>query len=521
MPRTIRNPAKFLIVFSFVTVILFGYGVHGLSKLYLQTSSTPPAQLKNWWLKIRGFDRRWTQFSIAAFIASALGWLVYASEKASLVAYLETVGFPDEGSMAGFAKQIAAFSIGQAGWFILFFALSVGLVILISAGVFSGKRARLGGILLGILLVVDMGRADLPWIIHWNYKQKYEIGTLNPVVKFLADKPYEHRVAQLPSPQGYETFGELYGIEWIQQLFPYYDIQSLDKVQMPREPADLEAFERTLMPHPMRYWQLTNTRYLLGAAGLLDVLNSQLDPEGKSFHIAARFDIVPKPDVVVPDGISPEQFANYLQPDKQTAQISSDGKYALFDFTGALPRAKLYTDWQTNSETSLKEFTTNGLTANELYIFGESGTNGFLTLQKLASPSFNPGQTVLLDAPLPEGNPSGATNQNPGAVEFKSYAPKDIVLSANAAAPSVLLLNDKFDPNWKAFVDSKSAPIFHANFIMRGVFLAPGAHTVEFQFKLPNGPLYASIVGIAVAIILIALLVFLNRKTQSSAKKSQ
>ena len=68
---------------------------------------------------------------------------------------------------------------------------------MVIAGVFSGKRAKLGGLLLGLLLVVDLGRADLPYIIHWDYKQKY---ASNPIIDFLRDKPYEHRVVGTAVP---------------------------------------------------------------------------------------------------------------------------------------------------------------------------------------------------------------------------------------------------------------------------------------------------------------------------------
>ena len=79
-----------------------------------------------------------------------------------------------------------------------------------------------------------------------------------------------------------------------------------------------------------------------------------------------------------------------------------------------------------------------------------------------------------------------ATNENSGTVEFKSYAPKNIVFDANATAPSVLLLNDKYDPDWRVTVDGKPAELLRCNFIMRGVYLAPGDHTVEFNFTLPE-----------------------------------
>ena len=180
----IRNPTKFLLIFSWALVIVFAYGVHGLSRRYLEVPAGGS--------KLRGFDRRWTLACVFAVAVSILGWLIYGSQKANLVSRLQDVGFPDKNT----AAAITAFSIGQVGWFILFFALAVGLCALVTAGVFAGKRAKLGGILLGALLLVDLGRADLPWIIHWDYQQKY---ASNPIMDVLRDKPYEHRVAGLPS----------------------------------------------------------------------------------------------------------------------------------------------------------------------------------------------------------------------------------------------------------------------------------------------------------------------------------
>ena len=114
--------------------------------------------------------------------------------------------------------------------------------------------------------------------------------------------------------------------------------------------------------------------------------------------------------------------------------------------------------------------------------------------------------------PLPTTPTVNATNGNSGSVEFKSYAPKDIVFGTYAGTPTVLLLNDKFDPNWRVLVDSKPAPLLRCNFIMRGVYLTPGAHTVEFQFKLPNGLLYVSLTAIGVGILLAGCLFFSTRR---------
>jgi hypothetical protein len=517
---TIRNPDKFLLVFSWAAVILSGYGLHLLSRRYLEIPATGTSsfstQLINWWKKVRGFDRKWTIACAVAIAASALGWLLYSAQKTGLISYLQTVGFDVDT-----AKSIASFSFGQAGWFVLIFALAAGFFTLVIAGIFSGKRAKLGGILLGALLLLDLGRADLPFVIHQDYVQKY---AGNPVLDLLKDKPYEHRVADLPfrAPEQLQKFEELYRIEWMQHHFPYYNIQSLDVVQMSRTAANFEAFEDALAFHNTadtaylvpRRWQLTNTRYLLGPAGYLDGLNSQFDPGQKRFSIVQRFSVLPKPGIANPYGISPEQFANYLPADKDNAFSNPDGPYALFEFTGALPRVKLYSNWQasTNDPAKLQAWSDGlkpYLPEASYGILTNLNPTDQATLQTLSDKNFDPEQTVLVATALPAAT---STNGNPGTVGFKSYSPKNIVLDARSATPSVLLLNDKYDPNWRVTVDGKPAELLRCNFIMRGVYLPPGSHTVEFNFTLPNKPLYVTLAAMTTGILLLGLLVFLQRR---------
>jgi hypothetical protein len=509
---TIRNPSKFSAIFYLGWIIIFAYGIDGLSRRYLQVEAeksddktpTPLSErFKNWWANCV-FDRNWVLFCIGAFIVSVLACSIYKSESAGMIAYLQKVGFPSVDT----AKQIFEFSVGQAEWFLLFFAVAVALLILVITGVFS-KHAWLGGLLLGIFLVVDLGRADLPWIIHWDYVQKY---SSNDIIDIVRDKPYEHRVTDLQSDGMFE---ELYRIEWMQHHFPYYNVQCTDIIQSSRVASDLAAYGVALnatvnTPYLVpRHWELTNTRYFFAPANYLDPLNDQADPMLRRFRYVQRFSVVPKPGIDAPTEL--EQL---------TAVTNANGDYALIEFTGALPRAKLYTHWETNSLAELKSFSTNNLSPSDQFIFGSAGTNGFLTLTKLAAPNFDPQQTVLLDAPVPAA-PGDAGGQNSGTVDISSYAPKDIVLNAQAAAPSVLLLNDRYDPNWRVLVDGKSAPVLRANFIMRGVYLTPGSHTVEFQFTQPNAPLYITLTVIVAGFFLGGFLFYSTRKPPAAANSVQ
>jgi hypothetical protein len=389
---------------------------------------------------------------------------------------LQEVQLPED-----LAPSIAAFSIRQVGWYILFLSLSVGMIALIMSGAFAGRRAKAGGILLGLLIVADLGRANLPWIKPVDYKEK---NATNQIIEMLRDKPYEHRVAILPfrPPPKLSLINQLYGIEWAQHQLPYYNIQSLDVIQEPRMPQDKAMFESTLMGdggtnsvyYPRR-WVLTNTRYLLGPAGFLDVLNQQLDAGKHRFRIAASFDILPRPGIINPTRT--EEVTAVINP-------SGNGEYALFDFSGALPRAKLYSNWQVN-------------------------TNDQATLKMLASPAFDPAQSVLVAGGVSAVTNGVATNSDSGTVTFVGYAPKDIKLTVKSAAPAVLLLNDKYDPNWQVWMDGKRAELLRCNFIMRGVYLpTAGEHTVEFLFKPDVGYLYVSLAGIALGMALLGVVMF-------------
>ena len=61
--------------------------------------------------------------------------------------------------------------------------------------------------------------------------------------------------------------------------------------------------------------------------------------------------------------------------------------------------------------------------------------------------------------------------------------------------------------------------LLRCNFIMRGVALTPGAHTVQFNFSMPNKPLFITLAAIIIALCLAGLLVFLTRKPQTPAAK--
>ncbi|MDW8309698.1 MAG: YfhO family protein, partial [Verrucomicrobiales bacterium] len=225
----------------------------------------------------------------------------------------------------------------------------------------------------------------------------------------------------------------------------------------------------------------------------------------KRFRIALQFHIAPKPGVARP-----------TRYEEITAVINTNGPFAVFEFGGALPRAKLFNQWQvcTNDASALREWVEQRrkvLPAEwGMALAGQTATDQ-ATLRHMAEGEFDPHQTVLMAEPPPL--PS-STNGPAGDVRYESYAPKRIVLRARAKRPAVLLLNDKYDPNWRVWVDGQPAPLLRANFIMRAVALPAGEHTVEFRFEPPTTYLYVSLAALGLGAVLLALMILMPGRTR-------
>lgn len=456
--HTIRNPIKFMHPAHLSLIILFGYGLQGLCRRYLESASVKPGL----------FERRWNYGIIGALAASVLGLLIFANARPSVIGFLTGTGFAD-----GEAAAVMGFSIREILLYILFLALSAGAVWLLMKGFFAGPRAKWAGVVFGLLLVVDLARANKPWIRYYDYQDKYHT---NPIVEFLRQRPYEHRVAMLPFQvsREYSMLQQIYNVEWLQHHFQFYNIQSLDVTQDPRPPADKAAYMQALRGNMARLWELTNTRYFFGMpGGFVDSLNQMIDPAQRRFRAHSLFTVDRTPKEV-----------SFL------AQTNTSGPFALLEFTGALPRAKLYSQW-------------------------EVSTNDQETLKILASAEFNPAQTVLVTGDVPPA--TAVTNQSPGTVEYASYAPKRIQLRAKATAPSMLLLNDKHDPDWRVTVDGKPAPLLRANYIMRAVHVPAGEHIVEFRFQPKTTGLFVSLAAIAIGALLCGILLLPGRTPEPAS----
>jgi hypothetical protein len=100
-------------------------------------------------------------------------------------------------------------------------------------------------------------------------------------------------------------------------------------------------------------------------------------------------------------------------------------------------------------------------------------------------PNFKPGEVALVESPpplplVPYGQPGQPASAGSAKVEI--YQSNRIKVSATASTNSLLVLGEKYYKGWYATVDGKDAQIHPVDHVLRGVYLTPGTHAVEFHF---------------------------------------
>ncbi len=466
---TIRNPMKFMHPVHMMLMILFAYGLQGLSREYLEKASATVAKIP--------WDKFWKYACLTAVALAAVGWLVYAAQKPSttgnetdLVRYMKANAIGNAAS----PEDVARFSIREVGIFVLVLGLSVAAVLAIQSGRFRGPRAVGAGVLLGAILVLDLARANAPWIQHFDYQARY---ASNPVFDLLKEKGWEHRVTAPPFRlnEAYGGFAGVYRGEWMQHQFQYYNIQSLDVVHDGgRSNIEKDTYVSQFNANLARYWKLTNTRFLFGVPGLVDALNRDLDPVNKSFRQRLAFSLYRKPGATA-----------------ISVETNAAGPFALIEFGGALPRAKLYSQWRVM-------------------------TNDQAALTALASTNFQPEAEVILAEEIPAAAAGVITG---GTAEYTAYAPKQFTIKTASAAPGVLLVNDRYNADWKITIDGQPAKLLRANSMMRAVQVPAGPHEVVWRYQPGLQAFYISLSAILLGVLLCLALPFLTRVPATHARR--
>lgn len=289
----------------------------------------------------------------------------------------------------------------------------------------------------------------------------------NDVIRLLkADMP-ERRVA-LVSQSGFYNL-------WLTYLFPYHQIKTLNITQMPRMPIDYKKFLESVGRNPLRMWQSAAVGYVLAPAQVWTQI--QQDPGMRdSFELVYAYNVQQQDMgvIVIP------------------ATASNPGQHVVLRLKAAAPRYALVAGWECLADQE--------------------------ALKRLASGSQRLFEKVLVAPESAAGLPTLAGQGMVGSVRRQSSTPERTVLEVSTEQPAILRIADKYDPDWKVWIDGRRVPMLRVDFIFQGVYIESGRHEVVLHFAPPTWPLWCQAIGIllclgAAAPIIFARIHFRSRKT--------
>ncbi len=135
-----------------------------------------------------------------------------------------------------------------------------------------------------------------------------------------------------------------------------------------------------------------------------------------------------------------------------------------------------------------------------------------------------PKQKVYVDKRYAE-QLNGVTPQldSTASIKLLSYVPNKLVYESNTANPQVAVFSEIFyDKGWNAYVDGTLTPHFRCDYVLRGMVLPAGKHTIEYRFEpavVATGEKISLVSSILLygGLVVVGGLGFLKRKKENEA----
>jgi Bacterial membrane protein YfhO len=241
-------------------------------------------------------------------------------------------------------------------------------------------------------------------------------------------------------------------------LFGVRDALGYNPVQLPR----YWAYLRAANPLPMYYNAAVVNLPSLSLARMLGV----------------RY-------LTVPDGVA--------SPLPGHSVVDADG-YQLIEVDGWEPRASVLSRWTV--------------------------APGAKSLLAVTAPGFDPARDPIVlthDLGIPPPAIAGARTAT-----YREISAQDVVVNADTPANAIVLVRTSFDAGWSATVDGRPAPVVPADYLLQGVPIPAGRHTVELTYHDPEvtrGLQAGLIVWVLFAIALVATLLTERRRRSRAPPK--
>ena len=293
------------------------------------------------------------------------------------------------------------------------------------------------------LMVFELGRATRPFIVSHEYRH---VLRKNPVTEFLGSVAGQGRVKFLPPPQSHPLFNN-----WRMTYLMASGCDLFDPVSISRMPNDYQVLFEALGDNLLRTWQLGAVRFFL--CPVQSVAELQQRSSGR-FAERLAFDVQQVGAGYVP--------AITGRPEQQRLRI--------VEYLDAQPLFYFSPEWQAYND-------------------DEEGNRQ--VLERLAAPEFS----VQRHACVQSSTPLPLDSRGTGSVDIVETSPSRSEITVSLDKPGLLVRAVAHHPDWKVKIDGIDADLLRTNFMLQGVIVPAGRHTLQFEFRPPRTPMIVAIIG--------------------------
>jgi hypothetical protein len=121
--------------------------------------------------------------------------------------------------------------------------------------------------------------------------------------------------------------------------------------------------------------------------------------------------------------------------------------------------------------------------------------------------NFNPADTVIIDKREQSKIKLSVGKDSASKIQLINNQNDRVSYSSSSSKDGFAVFSEVyFEGGWKAFIDEKETPIVRVNYVLRGLSIPSGNHTIEFRFEPPSyylGDRISLIIGILSILILL------------------
>lgn len=267
---------------------------------------------------------------------------------------------------------------------------------------------------------------------------------------------------------------------WLTYLLPYHGLQAMNMTQMPRMSTDYQALLQRVGRDPLRLWEVGAVDQVVAPAEAWNQI--QQTPGWRDrFTAAGAFNVVAdvSGQYAIPASVPPGQT----------------GTHVILKLRTPVPRYALCAVWKTLGDED--------------------------ALARLADPRISlPGIVAVAPEAGLAPPPAGAPDAPAGPVRVVSARPGRVELEVEASVPALLRIADKFDPDWRAWVDGRPVPVLRADYLLQAVPVPAGAHRVRLAYRPSRAPLVPAAAGGAVWLAALAWALAARRRAVTGERPS-